>query len=264
MTSCIYASKCFCQAKKGCRIQAWNVLMHCYCFVSVVYSGQSGSEISTLWWKHLYESHRWCCGKFWALARRLFCLWSYVDVVIFTICFLSVSAVQNWPGSRCKEDRETAWEADEINGLQRVPQWSHGNRLNESNELLRLDSCLLLNPTDNEEKRIHWRMEMKFGWCLLTVILRMLKIMLVWRASSNSILQKADFCVPVWRSDNVVMIKKSRVHMVCLLFNVWRKYVLTVTKSREYFLKQDLLNFLDYSKISVLEFVYLCMMYTEP
>lgn len=37
-------------------------------------------------------------------------------------------------------------------------------------------------------------------------ILRMFKIMLVWRASSKSILQEADFCVPVWRSDNIVMI----------------------------------------------------------
>lgn len=37
-------------------------------------------------------------------------------------------------------------------------------------------------------------------------LLRMFKIMLVWRASSENILQEADFCVPVWRSDNVIMI----------------------------------------------------------
>jgi len=90
-------------------------------------------------------------------------VWSYVDHVRFTVRFFLVFTVQDRPGPRCKENRETAWEVDEINGLQRDPQWFYGNGLNESKNLLGLDSCLLFNLTDNEERRIYRRMEMKFG-----------------------------------------------------------------------------------------------------
>lgn len=162
------------------------------------------------------------CMLFLALARTLFCLWSYVDHVRFTVRFFLVFTVQDWPGPRCKEDRETAWEVDEINGLQRDPQWIHGNGVNESKDLLGLDSCLWLNQTDIEERWIYRRMEMKFGWCLLT-ILRMFKIMLVWRASSktrgNIQYKMLIFVFLFRRSDNVVMVIQL-FQLVCLLFNV--------------------------------------------
>lgn len=137
-----------------------------------------------------------------AVVSRLFCLWSCVeDVYIHDVFF------------QCLQ-----YKTDQAQDVKKIEKL-HGKlmRLMVSKES---HSGAMETDWMNQRNCWDWTVVCYWQWremdlqqdeddvwlMFFDCILRMFKSLLVWWASRKNILQEADFCVPVWRSDNIVMI----------------------------------------------------------